>query len=314
MFGSIVEAIRTCKDSVLLDITHGFRSQPFFAAACIQYVQSVLPNPPRIQVVYAEYRETEPESPIWELTPFLEVLSWSRNLMIFLRTGQAGEVVKATESFGRELDRQLPKEGAQLRKFATALGEFSNDFTTIRTGSMLTGKKASAQGLDENIYQTREEVAQKLPALKYVLDQAHEMVEPLRTNGARLSSTAGQRVLVNLAKLYQSLGRYGEACSIIREGWITLGAPENADEPGPNFDKKSRSDQESRWHDTVKDDAREVGNIRNDILHAGFNDSPKKRKFNEQITTMLAKWEAAIDASEGGSPEDVSNHVKLSQS
>jgi CRISPR-associated protein Csx16 len=75
MFGSIVDAIKTSEGPVILDITHGFRMQPFFAAACIQYVQSVLKNPPEIRVFYGEFGGKGQNSPIWELTPFLEVLS-----------------------------------------------------------------------------------------------------------------------------------------------------------------------------------------------------------------------------------------------
>jgi CRISPR-associated protein Csx16 len=186
MFGAIVEVIRTSSSPVLLDITHGFRMQPFFAAACIQYVQSVLPNPPQIGVVYGEYRGSEQESPIWELTPFLEVLSWSRNLMMFLQTGQADDVVAPTEALGRELSRQWAMTGRQgtqpqLRALAQALSAFGDDFTTIRTGSLLIGRQPSAQRLWDAIEWTREEVAQQLPALALVLDQVRAMVEPLRT-------------------------------------------------------------------------------------------------------------------------------------
>jgi CRISPR-associated protein Csx16 len=63
MFGAIVEVIRSSKYPVLLDITHGFRMQPFFAAACIQYVQSVFSNAPQIRVVYGEYRPDEKPAP-----------------------------------------------------------------------------------------------------------------------------------------------------------------------------------------------------------------------------------------------------------
>src|SRR5690606_8326979 len=152
MFGAIVEVIRTSGNPVLLDITHGFRMQPFFAAACIQYVQSVLPNPPQIRVVYGEYRGSDQVSPIWELTPFLQVLSWSRNLMMFLRTGQADEVVAPTEALGRERSRQWVTSGRQgaqpqLRAIAQALSTFGDDFTTIRTGSLLIGRQPSAQRL-----------------------------------------------------------------------------------------------------------------------------------------------------------------------
>jgi CRISPR-associated protein Csx16 len=301
MFGAIVEVIRTSGCPVLLDITHGFRMQPFFAAACIQYVQSVLPNPPKMQVVYAEFRRDEGQSPIWELTPFLEVLSWSRNLMMFLRTGQADEVVEPTKELGRQLrkrwadtDRSNPQPG--LENLGKALEAFSDDFTTIRTGSLLIGRQPSAQRLWDAIEQTKGEVAQQLPALALVLDQVRAMVEPLRTDGARLSSADGQRVLLALARLYQKMGRYSEAISVLREGWITLGAPTNADHPGLGFDRAAREVQEQQWQTTTAQ-SRSVSELRNDIQHAGFNQQPHERSwFEEQLTILLNQWQAAIDS------------------
>jgi CRISPR-associated protein Csx16 len=301
MFGTIVEVIRTSGSPVLLDITHGFRMQPFFAAACIQYVQSVLPNPPQIRVVYGEYRGSEQESPIWELTPFLELLAWSRNLMLFLRTGQADEVVEQTKKLGRDLrkqwaatDRSNPQPS--LESLGKALEAFSNDFITIRTGSLLIGEPPSAQRLWEAIERTRDEVAQQLPALALVLDQVRAMVEPLRTGGARLSSAEGQRVLLALARLYQKMGRYSEAISVLREGWITLGAPQDADHPGPGFNRQSRESQEQTWQ-TATTQSRSVSEVRNDIQHAGFNQQPHDRSwFEEQLTILLNQWQAAIDS------------------
>jgi len=308
MFGAIVEVIRTSSHPVLLDITHGFRMQPFFAAACIQYIQSVLPNPPQIRVVYGEYRGSEQESPIWELTPFLEVLSWSRNLMMFQRTGQADEVVAPTEALGRELSRQWAKSGRQgaqpqLRALALALEAFSDDFTTIRTGSLLIGNRSSAQRLFGAIDQTSAEVAQQLPALALVLDQVRAMVEPLCIDGARLSSADGQRALLALTRLYQEMGRYSEAISILREGWITGGAPANTDQPGTDFDRVAREQQEANWQ-TKTIQSRSVSELRNDIQHAGFNQRPHDRTwFQEQLTNMLNRWQAAIDSMENRNPD-----------
>jgi CRISPR-associated protein Csx16 len=301
MFGTIVDAIRTSGGPVLLDITHGFRMQPFFAASCIQYVQSVLPNPPQIRVVYGEYRGSEQESPIWELTPFLELLAWSRNLMLFLRTGQADEVVEQTKKLGRDLrkqwaatDRSNPQPS--LESLGKALEAFSNDFITIRTGSLLIGEPPSAQRLWDAIERTRDEVAQQLPALALVLDQVQAMVEPLRTDGARLSSARGQQVLLALARLYQKMGRYSEAISVLREGWITLGAPQDADHPGPGFNRQSRESQEQTWQ-TATTQSRSVSEVRNDIQHAGFNQQPHDRSwFEEQLKILLSQWQAAIDS------------------
>lgn len=308
MFGTIVEVIRTSGSPVLLDITHGFRMQPFFAAACIQYIQSVLSSPPPIRVVYGEFRGAEQESPIWELTPFLEVLAWSRNLMMFLRTGQADELVEPTKRLGRDLrkqwaatDRSNPQPG--LENLGKALEAFSDDFTTIRTGSLLIGKQSSAQRLWDAIGQTRNEVVQHLPALALVLDQVQAMVEQLRTGGARLSSAEGQRALLALARLYQKMGRYSEAISVLREGWITLGAPNNADHPGPDLNRLARENQETIWQQNTTQ-ARSVSALRNDIQHAGFNPETHARSwFERQLTTLLDQWQAAIDSTAGRHPK-----------
>jgi CRISPR-associated protein Csx16 len=301
LFTKLVASIKSASGEVLIDITNGLRMHPFFAAACIQYVQAVLPAPPKMRVVYADFRREETQSPIWELTPFLEVLSWSRSLMMFLRTGQADEVVAPTEALGRELSRRWATSGRQgtqpqLRALAQALSAFGADFTTIRTGSLLIGSEPSAQELWNAIERTRDEVAQQLPALALVLDQVQAMVAPLRTGGARLSSADGQRVLLALARLYQMMGRYSEAISVLREGWITLGAPPTCDMPGTDFDREARSTQEQTWQ-TSTTQARSVSELRNDIQHAGFNQQPHDRTwFEKQLTILLNHWQAAIDS------------------
>jgi len=121
------------------------------------------------------------------------------------------------------------------------------------------------------------------------------MVEPLRTNGARLSSKAGQQALIALARLYQRMGRYSEAISILREGWITLRAPTNADHPGTGFDRQAREAQEQTWQ-TATPQSRSVSELRNDIQHAGFNPQPHDRDwFERQLTTLLEQWQQAIN-------------------
>lgn len=307
MFAGIVDAIREDDQPVLLDITNGLRMQPFFAAACVQYVQAVLQTPPAIRVVYAEYRKDEPTSPVWELTPFLDVLSWSRSLMIFLQTGQPDAVVDPTEQLARDLNKKWAASGKQgtppqLRRLSSALKQFGDDLTTIRTGALLLGEQGSARQLAAAINQTRAEVEYQLPALALVLDHVTEMVAPLRGD-ARLSTPAGQRVLLALARLYQKMGRYSEAISILREGWITLGAPPTADHPGTaEFDNSAREKLDKEWSRRGGADPDPVSEIRNDIQHAGFKKQPHdKRWFKEQLDRLLLKWESEISKSESES-------------
>ena len=229
--------------------------------------------------------------------------------MIFLRTGQADDVVAPTEALGRELNRQWAMSGRrdaqpQLGVLAQALRAFGDDFTTVRTGSLLISNSPTAQRLWDAIATTRAEVAQQLPALAIVLDQVQAMVEPLRNGYARLSSADGQRVLLALARLYQRMGRYSEAISVLREGWIALGAPANTDQPGTGeFDNQERHKQEEVWRLNTEA-SRSVSELRNDIQHAGFNEQPHDRNwFENRLTTLLNQWQAAIELMPDATPE-----------
>ncbi|HAN99973.1 MAG TPA: hypothetical protein DCQ98_22225 [Planctomycetaceae bacterium] len=300
LFGAVVATLRDSQTPILFDITHGFRSQPFFAAACIQYVQTIEPNGKPVRVVYGEYRSGEP-SPIWELTTFLDVLAWSRELLLLLRTGRADGIVLPTEALGRELNRTWAASGRvgprpQIQLLSQALARFGDDLTTIRTGSLLVGDRPTASGLVDAIDRTRGDIERYLPQLAPVIDQVRGLAAPLDTGGERLSTPGGQRALLELARLYRRLGRYGEAVSVLREGWISAGASEACDQPGPTLDFEARHAQERAWIELVPS-SRSVAEVRNDLQHAGFKKQPNTREwFDRQLTMLLERWEQAIES------------------
>lgn len=304
LFGAVLDSVQSGNPRVLLDITHGFRMQPFFAAACVQYVQAVAENPPAIRAFYGEHRPGDAVSPIWELTPFIEVLSWSRSLMMFLRNGQAGDVSGPTERIGREMGKRWALGGRDGEKpriagLAQAIQDFSDDFTTIRTGALLIGEQSSASRLGRVIQGCRAEVKQNLPALAPILDQVQGMIGPLcLSEGARLSGVSGQQALVALARLYQRMGRYSEAISILREGWITLAAPTGADQPGrAGFANDARKIQEDQWR-LQTSESLSISELRNDIQHAGFRQHPHRKEwFERELGKLLDEWEGAIGRS-----------------
>ncbi|GIX17745.1 MAG: hypothetical protein KatS3mg119_1931 [Rhodothalassiaceae bacterium] len=157
-FDVIRREISEClKGPVALDITHGFRSQPFFAAAVIAFQRAVegleeetgadsgkgkgAPKRTPIRVFYGAFdagkekrspskartveeadpsEEDEiPEAPIWELTEFVTVLDWALALHLFLKTGRAEDAAQAT----RQLKEALKKEDWTGQPKQEALGE-----------------------------------------------------------------------------------------------------------------------------------------------------------------------------------------------
>lgn len=289
---------------VALDITHAFRSQPFFAAAIAAFVRAVDPAPAAIRIFYAafEARTEEGVTPVWELTPFVELVDWAQNMMLFLRTGRAAGVAEKTKAFGRELSKRwaATKEGdpPRLAALGKELRTFGADLETIRTGALLLGDRwGSTRRLARRLEETRASVP-SLPPLADVLDRLRsEMVEPLLGASDHLANEAGHRALAALARLYLDMGRWAEAAAVLREGWITRHAEPAAafgegDRPG--VEEAARRRAEARWIDEEGDIARSVAAVRNDIEHAGFNRQPLPADAIQREVRKLVERFAAL--------------------
>jgi CRISPR-associated protein Csx16 len=308
-FQVIREAIgEAAGGAVLIDITHGFRAQPFFAGAALSVLRAVGLDSNGLTLVYGEYRKNEPVSPIWNLTLFIELMDWAQALGLFLKTG----VATAAVELGRQTQRrQAACVRASNRRDFPAFGslvheleEFAADLATIRVASIITGyeqedsRKVNARGsaarLLAAIEQCREEVATRLPPLALILDRWAEIVRPL--SAARLHGEDGQQAQYALARHYLALNRYPEAAAVVREAQINLHA---VDDTGvevncPQFDDEQRRAAEAQFG-LQEPDAREIADIRNDIEHAGFRKQPMSAKVLQKRIAQLVKRFAPLD-------------------
>lgn len=285
--------------SVILDITHGFRSFPFFGGAVAAFVRAVDPEPCPLRIVYGAFEARKANggvAPIWDLTPFVDLLDWTREIMLFLKTGQVQEVARHGEALGRSLAKVAdPDDRPVLRKLIKDLESFGNDLATIRTGALLLGEQPTAASLLRTIDETRGKISRELPPLADVLDRIRDMCEPLVSLRGPLNTKSGQQACLALARLYLAMGRYGEAASIAREGWISLYAPDQAAIPGQKgFSMPLREQGESDWFSFEQNDAKTAGRVRNDILHAGFRNQPAKAKrLIDQISKLVNDFSRA---------------------
>lgn len=269
---------------VIFDVTHGYRSQPFFAAAVVAFVRAVEREPAPVGVFYAAFERGQLETPVWELTPFIELVDWAQSMMLFLRTGRSADVAEPTIRLGRELARRWAKtkEGEQprLEKLGKTLREFGGNLETVRTGDLLLpGTAGSAARLSAALREAKESAA-AIPPLADVLDCVQrEMIEPLLGASDHLAGEVGHRALAGLARLYLDMGRWAEAAAVVREGWITRYATPFAAFGGrnqgrPSVEETKRHDAEERWNSEERDTAQRIAAVRNDIEHAGFKYQP----------------------------------------
>lgn len=311
---------------VLVDITHGFRAQPFFAGAVLSVLRAAGLEPNDLALVYGEYRPHESTSPIWNLTLFTELMDWAQALGLFLQTGVATPVVELGRQMQRrEADRARLSKGREFSVFGKLVGaieRFAKDLATIRVASIVTGyeqedsKKRSARGsaasLLDTIQQCREEVAAKLPPLALILDQLAESVSPL--SAGRLCGEDGQRAQRALARHYLKLARYPEAAVVAREARVNRHAKDEraVEVNSPEFDQEQRRAADDRFG-RLDPDSGEIGDIRNDIEHGGFRKQPSSAKVLQTRVDQLVQREmesadSEFSTSAGGRTFFVTRH------
>jgi CRISPR-associated protein Csx16 len=292
---------------IVLDITHGFRSSPFFAAAAVAFTRLVDTSPPETQVVYGAFEARDKVNnitPIWDVTPFVELLDWSRSLILFLRTGRADELSLAMKPLGKALQKawfQGGRHGKQpgIENLAAALQRFGNEIETVRTGSLLLGgptNPSSVARLLTELQRSGEELPRHIPPVADVLDRIRATVKQLRTE-QRLSQPDGQRALKALASYYLEMGRYPEAAATIREAWINQHACSQSDCPGmPEFNDEHRKAAEKAWYMANEQLASEIGDTRNDIQHAGYRSRPlPPETIKNKIKDLITKLDRGVE-------------------
>jgi CRISPR-associated protein Csx16 len=319
-FEAIKAEFRGSDGPVMLDITHGFRSQPFFAAAVATFVYAVDETPPNLRVCYAAYEAKNPNTgvaPIWELSEFVALLSWSQALAMFFKTGRADEAAKETQRLGEELAKAWAKGGRQgerpnLDALGKGLREFGADLETLRTGDLLLGRgttQSSAARLLRVTQETKELAATHAPPLADILDRVAAMAEPITGAGYDLSGPEGRNSIAALAELYLRLGRYLEATAIVREGWVDLYAPKAALVPAAsNFDgrERERAEKRANEHDPT---FREVTDRRNDLLHAQYRPSAQKAAdIAKTVESLVEKLRIASETPRGACFVNLTNH------
>lgn len=298
--------------TVVLDITHGFRSLPFFAAAVVGFSNAVSPEPLDVRILYGAYdaRDQERErSPIWDLTAFTELIQWSDAIGQLLKTGDGRSAAVRTEQIGRDLARKWARNRERpqprVREFAGAMRDFSEALITLRVGELLLERKkgdkpkhgpARIAALLDELTRSREDLTQHAPPIAEVLDRLQQMLSPLVPDADDLSSVQAHGVMARLARLYFDLGRYAESAVVMREAWVNRYANPDVTRPGtPACSTAARMEAEQRWQQHHADQQRTIADVRNDIEHAGFRCDPKPPDtLREQLAKAIEALEEAV--------------------
>lgn len=300
---------RGSQSSHVLDITHGFRAQPFFASAVVSFLRALPESASELKVVYGAWEARRHNvAPIWDLTVFTDLVDWAHAVGHFLRTGDAGSAVERTERIGREADRvwAASKEGAAptVLSFARALREFSDALVTVRVGELLLRREkgdkptegpARVEALLEALQRSREDLSRHVPPMAEVLERVESVLRPLSLGASDLSGPEAASGLAALARLYWELGRYAEAAAVLREAWVNRYAHPSATRPGSTgCSSVARKKAEDAWRQVHPNHYKTIAANRNDIEHAGFRSYPlPPNTIRKQLDRLIRDLETA---------------------
>lgn len=320
-FWEIFETLRAALkgEQVTLDITHGFRAQPFFAAAVIQYMAALKELPADLQLHYGRLSGDRSECLIWDLSSFLLLQQWSAALDGILSHGKGHALTDLSTRLEADVRRGLARNRnhhlINARDLVKALGHLSDAIATVRIPHIIShaqyenhNEKTPTAHADEVISQIdncRESVNQYMPALAPLLNKLAAILAPLRT--ASLDGDEGLTAQHALAKQYLDWQRPAEASIVMREAHVGRYVTGNP------LDGEVRRLAETRWIETDSHGQQSIAGLRNDIQHGGWRTHARQGKaLYADLENKHKEFDcapAAPDAKQSGRTLLISRHT-----
>jgi CRISPR-associated DxTHG motif protein len=250
-------------DEIVFDITHGFRSLPMIALLTIAYLKQV--KGVKVQyVLYGAYEarnDKDQVAPVFDLTPFANLLDWLAAAKMFTATGDSSELGRLIQEVQNDAYRNRGAYGENLpralKNFGIALEEVSNDLLLARVPNL----PKSVSNLIEKQKRASAEVSQWVPPLRLLLDKIAATYAPFQDDS-----------LPNQAKLirwYLNHNHIVQAMTLAREWVVSY----HLHKEGKDWrDAAARKQMENQLNESLKQEAlwSDIITIRNDLAHCGF--------------------------------------------
>lgn len=315
-------------DEIVLDITHGFRSAPFFAASAVAFQRSEQRRlgltGPRFRIVYAHYefkRKAEPDyaAPIWFFDDLIDVLDWNTAIDDLMRHGRADELEQRVKVSQAEASRKAREGGLdfpKIQQFGRAARAFADGLATARVPEMISELSSA---LEKAIHSCREDLVRYIPPLAPQLDQLEERARKL--SAPSVVSAEGIQAALELAALYMELQRYAEAAITLRETGVSAWSvnqssnrvlqPHHGDRSTQKSGNKNFREERERHEkllsgaeqsagDTAQQEQlqrlmRDIGDLRNDVEHGGFREQARDGSgIRKELREKLVRFRELI--------------------
>lgn len=295
IFRKISDAVDTGEE-IVFDITHGFRSLPMIALLTIAYLKQVK-NVRFKHLLYGAYEARDERGrPVFDLTPFANLLDWLALAQMFLTTGNArrlGELIEEIQNTAfRNPDPSTEDRPQALKNFGEALTEVSDNLLMARVPTL----PESVGKLLERLERAREEVRTWAPPLDVLLSEIKEAYAPFADKDNPLKTQA------ELIKWYFNRDHIIQATTLAREWTVSY----YLHQEGKDWqDKQAREQMEEKLGRNLKDEPlwSKITTVRNDLAHCGFGRAEKQvlkvesiRKKAEEIVKEIKHLASELPA------------------
>jgi len=304
-------------ESVILDITHAFRSIPmivFAVAAYLRRTKSVTIE----RIVYGAYeaRDENNRAPIFDLTPLLDLLDWLSGAEFFLQRSDASLLAERLRSVQRQAwksqsGEDLPRD---LQSIARMLQSFSQALHLARPREVMNHANGLLQTLEKVISEAERWAKPFAVILKQIRQEAKKFAHDAPD---RLDKENLQKQLT-LIEHFVEKGLWVQAFLLAREwvvSWVALQRG-NGDWLDSNYREREiehalgsaakrlrgESVEVSEWFDELPK-SKEVANLwnslsqlRNDVAHCGMRKNAAHiSSIEKRIKEILGQLKALID-------------------
>lgn len=328
IFETVVDTVSERED-VLFDITHGFRSLPFLSFLAASYLR-VIKQIDLVAVLYGNFEARDQSvsphrAPVIDLTPFVALLDWMVAADRFIRFGDAQDLASqirsaAPSSERLRTDKKARPINADLQSAAAAIEGISKALRLIRPVETMEASARLETVLLQATATIQNNAQPFFPLSRSVIDAYAGLgIPPEQMERDPTALLSRERSMVNW---YINRKQYVQGIAVARE-WIVSWAMLTIDfeqnlldrnlrylaERGlgyleqelihgrkpQNFDPPAIEDlvnvlrKQPQIESIVKTYQR-IGDIRNDLLHAGKNLSAGKASKLEINIQKVGQW------------------------
>jgi CRISPR-associated DxTHG motif protein len=260
IFTAISDAV--CEgDQIAFDITHGFRSLPVIALLTIAYLKQIKQVKVRYILYGAFDAKDEQGTPVFDLTPFADLLDWLAAAKMFTATGDSSELGRLIQDVQDAAHRNKEAYGDSLplalKNFGAALKEVSNDLLLARVPNL----PKSVINLIEKQKRASAEVSQWAPPLRLLLDKIAAAYAPFQDDSLPTQAT--------LIRWYLDHNHIVQAMTLARE-WVVSYYMQQRSLSRDDAEAELKQRAENHEKDEIIQLWNRIRELRNDLAHCGF--------------------------------------------